>query len=128
MVGWINSGFPYTPATLNTDVEIPGDWWANADRKPLRWNIDLKIAKMFQVFEVPLTLYVDVYNLFDHHNELSVSALTGRAGPDAYRPESGRLRYSRIDQIGAFTHAEADYDPSDYSRPRLIQLGMMVNF
>jgi len=128
IIGWINSGFPYTPQTLNTEVEIPGGWWDSADRKPLRWNVDVRVAKMLQVFDVPLTLYLDVYNIFDHLNELNVNALTGRAGPDAYLPELGRLRYSRIDQIGAFTHAEADYDPSDYSRPRLIQFGLLVNF
>jgi outer membrane receptor protein involved in Fe transport len=128
LIGWLYSGLPYTPQTLDTEVEIPGGWWDNEDRKPLRWNVDLKVAKMFQVWEVPLTLYVDIYNLFDHLNELNVNALTGHAGPNAYLPEIGELRYKRIDQIGAFTHAEADYDPSDYSRPRLIQFGMLVNF
>jgi hypothetical protein len=83
---------------------------------------------MFQVMDIPMTLYVDIYNLFDHLNELSVNSLTGRAGPNAYLPELGQLRYKRIDQIGAFTHVEADYDPSDYSTPRLIQFGFLVNF
>ena len=77
LIGWINSGLPYTPATLNTEIEIPGGWWDNADRKPLRWNVDLKVAKMFQVWDVPFTFYVDVYNLFDHLNELDVNSLTG---------------------------------------------------
>ncbi len=126
IIGWINSGFPYTPATLNTEVEIPGTWWNQADRKPLRWNVDLKVARTFQIGDFPLTAYIDIYNIFDHLNENGINSLTGRAGPNAYLPEIGRLRYSRISQIGEFSYDEADYDPSWYSRPRLIQFGIFV--
>ena len=60
IIGWINSGFPYTPATLNTEVEIPGTWWNQADRKPLRWNVDLKVAKTFQPLMLTYTISLTI--------------------------------------------------------------------
>ncbi len=133
--GWLvsviaqwGSGLPYSPATLDPSVEIPGGWWDNSDRKPTRWSVDLKFGKNFKVWDSNLLLYLDIYNVFDHADENSVNAITGRAGPNAYTPELGRARYRRIDQIGAFSHTEADYNPTQYSRPRLIQFGVNWSF
>jgi outer membrane receptor protein involved in Fe transport len=128
VIGQWGSGLPYTPATLDPSVEIPGTWWANADRKPIRWSVDLKFGKSFKVWDTKLLLYLDIYNVFDHANENYVNAITGRAGPNAYLPELGRIRYERIDKIGEFTRQEADYNPSQYSKPRLIQFGVNWSF
>ncbi len=127
-IGQWGSGLPYSPATLDPSVEIPGGWWDNADRKPTRWSVDLKFGKRFNVWDSNLLLYLDIYNVFDHADENSVHAITGRAGPNAYLPELGRARYRRIDQIGEFSHEEADYNPTHYSRPRLIQFGVNWSF
>ncbi len=72
--------------------------------------------------------YLNVYNIFNHLDERYVNALTGRAGPDAYYPEIGKKRYYRLEQNGDFTRDEADYNPTHYSRPRLIQAGFSVAF
>jgi outer membrane receptor protein involved in Fe transport len=128
VIGQWGSGLPYSPATLDPSVEIPGGWWDNADRKPTRWTVDLKLGKSFRVWDSKIMFYIDIYNLFDHANENHVSAITGRAGPNAYLPELGRSRYRRIDQIGEFSRTEADYNPTQYSKPRLIQFGANLSF
>ncbi len=61
-------------------------------------------------------------------NENRVNAITGRAGADAKLPEMEKRRYQRIDAIGDFTHNEANYNPSWYSRPRFIQFGIGLQF
>lgn len=126
MIGQLGSGLPYSPATLNPNIEIPGGWWNNADRKPLRWSVDLKLHKSFNVLGMNVGTFVNVFNILNHLDENDVNRITGRAGPAAYLPEIARKRYYRLEQIGEFTRDEADYDPTDYSRPRLIQFGLSL--
>jgi len=126
LLGTLGSGLPYSPSTLDPNIEIPGGWWDNADRKPLRWTVDLKVYKSFKLKGLNLGAYVNFYNLFNHLDENNVNSLTGHAGPNAYLPEIARKRYLRLEQIGLFTRDEADYDPTDYSQPRLIQFGLAL--
>lgn len=128
LIGQIGSGLPYTPSTLDPNIEIPGGWWDNSGRKPLQWNIDMKLFKSFRVLGYTLGGFMNVYNVLNHLNENGVRSITGRAGPDAYLPEIARKRYYRLEQVGEFTRDEADYNPTDYSRPRLIQFGLSFEF
>lgn len=127
-IGQLGTGLPYTPATLDPNIEIPGGWWDMSGRKPLRWNIDFKLYKSFQVIGTNLGVYLNIFNIFNQLNELYVDPITGHAGPEAYLPEISRKRYYRLEQVGAFTREEADYNPTQYSRPRLIQLGLSLGF
>ncbi|MBD3375305.1 TonB-dependent receptor plug domain-containing protein [candidate division KSB1 bacterium] len=126
LTGQLGSGLPYSPATLDPNIEVPGHWWDNAGRKPFRWNVDFKLNKSFQVAGAKLAVFMNVYNIFNQLNENYVRPITGRAGPDAYLPEIARKRYWRLETVGAFTREEADYNPTHYSRPRLIQFGLSV--
>lgn len=126
MIGQIGSGLPYTPGTLNPSIEIPGGWWDNTGRKPLRWNMDLKVYKSFKVLGYNFGTYINFFNLLNHLNENHVNSITGHAGPAAYLPEISRKRYYRLEEVGAFTRDEADYNPTHYSRPRLIQFGLSL--
>ena len=126
LIGQLGSGLPYTPSTLNPNIEIPGGWWANSGRKPLTWNIDFKANKQFKLAGMRVGIFLNIFNLFNQLNELHVDSITGHAGPRAYTPEIGALRYYRLDAVGTFTREEADYNPTQYSRPRLIQIGMSV--
>jgi len=128
LIGQLGAGLPYTPSTLDPNIEIPGGWWDNSGRKPLQWNLDMKLFKSFKVLGYTVGGFVNVYNVLNHLNENGVRSITGRAGPDAYLPEIARKRYYRLDQVGEFTRDEADYDPTDYSRPRLIQFGLSFEF
>jgi len=126
LLGQYGSGLVYTPSTLNPSIVVPGHWWDNADRKPERIRVDFKIGKSFNITGIDLMLYVNIFNLFNQLDENFVNSVTGHAGPDAYLPEIGRLRDERIKTIGLFTQDEADYNPSWYSRPRFIQIGLNI--
>lgn len=124
MIGQFGSGLPYTPGTLGRGLDLPGGWWSNIDRKPIRWNVDLKVSQGFEVFGLDFLASVNIFNLFNHLDENGINSITGRAGPNVYIPEIGERKYDRIDELGLFTHDEADYNPSWYSRPRFIQFGL----
>jgi len=128
LIGQLGSGLPYTPSTLDPNIEIPGGWWSNTGRKPFQWNVDMKIYKAIQISDFKFGAFVNVYNLFNQLNENGIDGITGRAGPSAYLPEIARKRYYRLAQVGEFTRNEADYNPTDYSRPRLIQFGLSFEF
>ncbi len=128
IIGRMGSALPYTPSTLGYGIDLPGGWWDNSDRRPFRWNVDLRVSRGFEILGLDFLASLKVFNLFDHLEEDRVNSVSGRAGPDSYIPEIGDRRYSRIRAIGDFTFDEADYDPSWYSRPRFIQLGLGVQF
>jgi hypothetical protein len=92
------------------------------------WNIDMKISNGFTLFSLDFIASLNIYNVLNHLEENNVNSITGRAGPNAYIPEIGERRYVRIDEVGAFTHEEADYNPSWYARPRFIQIGLGIQF
>ncbi len=127
VIAQLGSGLPYTPATLDPSIQLPGGEWDNAGRKPTRWNVDFRMSKTFKVAGLDLAAIVRVFNVFNHLNENRVHPITGRAGPNAYLPEVARRRYWRLEQLGEFTRDEADYDPTYYSRPRLIQFGLQLS-
>ncbi|NOY61067.1 MAG: TonB-dependent receptor [Calditrichaeota bacterium] len=127
-IGQIGSGLPFTPATLDPSIDLPGGEWDNKGRKPVRWQLDLLLSKSFKFVGYKWTAMIKAFNVFDHLNENRVNSITGQAGPAAYLPEVARKRYSRLAQVGEFTRDEADYNPTWYSRPRFIQFGLQVGF
>ncbi len=128
LVSQLGSGLPYTPSTLDPSISLPGGEWDNAGRKPVRWGVDMKLVRSIRLFGYKSSFIVNIFNVFNHLNENNVRSITGRAGPNAYLPEIDRRRDNRIIQIGEFSLNEANYNPTDYSRPRLIQLGIMIQF
>ncbi|MBK7106989.1 MAG: TonB-dependent receptor [Ignavibacteriae bacterium] len=128
LLGRLGSALPYTPTTIDYALELPSGWWSNIDRRPIRWNIDMKISNGFTLFSLDFIASLNIYNVLNHLEENNVNSITGRAGPNAYIPEIGERRYERIDEVGAFTHEEADYNPSWYARPRFIQIGLGIQF
>ncbi|MCB9218255.1 MAG: TonB-dependent receptor [Ignavibacteriales bacterium] len=128
VIGRIGSALPYTPSTIDYALELPAGWWSNIERRPLRWNVDMKLSKGFELLGLDFLASLNVYNVFNHLEENIVNSLTGRAGANAYLPEIAKRRYERIAQVGEFTKNETDYNPEWYSRPRFIQLGLALQF
>ena len=127
-IGRAGSALPYTPTTLGYGVDLPAGWWNNSDTKPFYWNVDMRLSQGFELIGLDFLASVNVFNVFNTLQEVNVHSVTGKAGADAYLPEIGRNRYSRIDQLGEFTHDEADYDPTWYSSPRFIQFALALQF
>lgn len=115
IVAKYESGFPYTPEnqSLQTSFE-------NTARMPSKVNVDLQFYKDIDLWGQLFSLYLKVYNVFDIKNEINVYRDTGRAGyslVSRYTPESQ----------GANTLSEFLNNPSYYSEPRKIILGIDYN-
>ncbi len=115
IIAKFETGFPYTPENQSIQTSFE-----NSARMPNKINVDLLFDKKFKVFDQILTLFIKVYNLFDTRNEIQVYNDTGRAS------------YSLISQYtpenqGANTLTEFLTNPTYYSQPRRIILGMNYN-
>jgi hypothetical protein len=113
------SGFPYTE-----DVRISqGLMFENDGLKPPTYNVDLRAQKTFRVSGLELNLYALIYNLLDIKNEENVNAATGRANDLLVQDinSAGNI-------IGLNTLQQYLNDPTSYSAPRQIRIGLGVGF
>jgi hypothetical protein len=108
LVAKYGSGLPYTPQDrgIRTGFENDG-------RKPEFYDLDLSAYKSFplaakSVQKIVLTL--NVLNLLDTPNEDNVFASTGRAG------------------YTAFPETEYHSDGRNFSRPRMVKVGLRTEF
>jgi outer membrane receptor for ferrienterochelin and colicin len=104
----VGSGLPYTPTDPDRSLQIA---FENSERKPVTFNMDVMAHYDFSLWRLKSSLFMKVYNVFDTKNEIDVFTDTGRA---------------------SFTHALnyqlGDRRPDFYSLPRLVFLGMKVEF
>lgn len=102
IVGNINSGFPYSPNSLNP----------NSERGPMQKNLDISLYKKFDWFGLSETFFVHVNNVFNQKNVWWVYADTGQPGVDANDATSD------------------DYtnNPTAWGPPRHIRVGFKVNY
>jgi outer membrane receptor protein involved in Fe transport len=113
------SGFPYTE-----DVRITqGLMFENSGQKPPTYNVDLRAQKSFKLYGCELNLYALIYNLLDIKNEYNVNSATGRANDLLIRDinSAGQI-------IGLNTLQQYINDPTSYSAPRQIRLGVGIGF
>ncbi len=140
------SGLPYSPMAMFNEVTlaavspVPGGD-INSRHAPWVYQLDLKLCK-----EIPLgrwsrgqqtkmTVYLEVINVFDRKNALSVYQSTGQpdncgwletdAGQDWLNNDPGPdwTGYDREEKY----HLKEN-DPLNYDTPRQIRLGMRVHF
>ena len=126
-IGSWGSGLPYTPSSLE-ERQLPESEFKNSARRPIRWELDMKAHKKFKLFGLDYKLFLRVYNVFDHLNELSVHNVTGRATNIARRPIDLEILQQRLESSGQFTLEEYDRNPGWFSAPRKIQVGLAVTF
>ena len=138
------SGTPYSQQTEATEEAKYGipirttlEGSVNGARKPwtfradLRVNKDIKI-KMSEDRDLRMDVYMLVENLFNAANVMSVYRYTGNPDDDGYLSSTT----GQDDALENALDPMAFYDqyslkvnnPNNYARPRLIKLGMKVNF
>ncbi len=134
LIGYMRTGTPYTPSFPASVVTITFE--QNSDRQPIQWNVDLKAEKFFKFGMLDFSVYMQVDNLFDTQNELSVYANSGRAlfnieeTINPYQFAELRSRIARGDP-GLFDESVMDNyyaRPQNVSSPRLVRFGMSVFF
>ena len=129
-----NSGRPYTPVD---QWDILGDnglvadntGYINSAYAPGSFRIDLKVEKGFPVGTFYITPYVWIENLLDADNIVNVWRSTGSPyttnwlnDPDA----QGTIQQQGEGYVKDYESIEKD--PSNFGIPRLIRLGLKLNF
>jgi len=108
----VASGTPYTACALNTGNEavlsgqpclagIAGD--LNGARLPTTSQVDLKLARGFELGGTTITAYLDVRNLFNADNATAVYAVTGTRESPAFAGQTWRS-----DSAGYASEAQAN--------------------
>jgi hypothetical protein len=126
-IGQLTSGTPYTPA--NPTGEVIGGVEAiglayNSEYTPTRRNVDLTVNREFLLGKQRLNAFINVYNLFDFRDALTVYGDTGKADmTSAIDPAKHGYVASRIGTVEEWAK-----QPSWYSAPRQIQVGLSVGF
>lgn len=112
------SGFPYTPtfeeaALFGSDVEP--EFPTHARRQPASFQVDLDIYKEFSIGRLRPRIFLQVFNVLDRRNALSVYGDTG--APD-------------VTFSAPLVSADAGYftRPNFFSEPRRIHLGLRFQY
>jgi outer membrane receptor protein involved in Fe transport len=129
-----NSGRPYTPVDqwdLLADNSLVADntGYVNSAYGPSSLRIDLKVEKGFPVGNFYITPYVWIENLLDADNAVAVWRSTGSPyttnwlnDPDA----QGTIQQQGEGYVKDYESLEKD--PNNFGIPRLIKLGLKLNF
>lgn len=137
------SGTPYSrrvqayPLTAAANsVQLAGQ--VNGSRLPWQFRIDLRLNKQFDVKygkegnkSLGMDVYVQIQNLLDTRNVLSVYPYTGSPDDDGYltSAQAQNVIQSQVNSqsfVDLYNIRMAN--PFNFSLPRRIRLGMIVNF
>lgn len=135
LISNIQTGTPYTPE-LPTQL-APIRFEQNSAYQKLQWTVDLKLEKYFRIGSFAYSLFLQVDNLFDTENELSVYASSGRALSNV-EETINRVQFNDIrnritrGDAGLFAMDQIDnyysQRPERVNRPREVRLGFSIIF
>ncbi len=129
------SGRPYTPLLMQNITPGGGSnlgdtkGYVNSAYGPGTNRIDLKVEKMFKVAGIFITPYLWVENLLDADNSVNVYRSTGSPYTSGYLTSKEGMALAKQrgpSYVSDYTALERD--PTNYGIPRLIKLGLRVNF
>jgi len=134
------SGTPYTKSSkiypLGGSRVIQGS--INGSRLPAQFRVDLRVDKDIKIHvgedkkqTTYLNVYLQVLNVLDTENIMGVYAATGNADDDGYLAASeyqNQISQQLDPESYATLYALRINNPSNYSSPRQIRLGVTYNF
>lgn len=137
------SGRPYSQQSnvlavaqfgVNTRSTLEGS--VNGAREPWTFRADLRFNKKVQIklseqSNLGMNVYMMIENLFNADNIVSVYRYTGNADDDGYLSSAEGQQYvsQQINPASFYDQYTVKVNnPDNYVRPRLIKLGMQVNF
>lgn len=127
LIGKAGTGQPYTPYVGENQVVLK----RNTGRKPFTTTIDLLAQQEFAFSGLAVTLFLKVFNLFDALNELVVYDDTGRS-TYTLAPNRGEGKATQQQFVEGTDGVRSIYEyfsnPSLYSSPRQVMLGLSVGF
>ncbi|MEJ2494636.1 MAG: hypothetical protein P8Y79_09970 [Ignavibacteriaceae bacterium] len=129
-----NSGRPYTPLDNQDLTENYTNYgqtkgYLNSAYGPGSFRIDLKLEKSFKFGSTLITPYVWVQNLLDADNPVNVWRSTGSPYTTGFlETEAGKTKAKGYGEEWTQDYMSLERDPSNFGIPRLINLGLKVNF
>ena len=124
VTGYFNSGAPYTFSPQGESILARVNLYPNNDYRPIRYHADLTAYyRMSLMRGMGLKFDLSIYNLFDRLNENWVNGETGRA----YTAIVTDADLSNFKE-DFFEYSENYQDPSAFSAPRQIKLGVGLTF
>lgn len=125
-VGRLGSGLPYSPDFLDKPIYFK----KNSDRRPSQMIVDVLIDKTFNLFNVGLTIFLKIFNLFDTLNENSVYLDTGRAGYSLAEERGTTELAQKYSEENPLIKSPSEYliRPDYYLSPREVRLGLSLEF
>lgn len=124
IIGNFYSGQPYTPGVNKNTRVTQNAFPRNSGTKPDIFNLDLRAYKEFMIANQRITLFLRVFNLLDLDNPRGLFADTG----DPYFT-FGLLDARKINPVMYYnTLDELFTNPTFFSEPRRIELGLSYNF
>jgi outer membrane receptor protein involved in Fe transport len=122
----LGSGFPYTPRTpiaFNLQGLGKAIGEINSARQPWVYSLDLKLDKTFKLGVFNSTLYLEVINLTDKENVITVYESSGKANDDGFVESLGTAG-----DVFVSRYKSAVNDPDNYDVPRMVRLGLILGF
>jgi outer membrane receptor protein involved in Fe transport len=122
----LGSGFPYTPRTpvaFNLQGLGKAIGEINSARQPWVYRLDLKLDKTFKLGLFNSTLYLEVINLTDKENVITVYESSGKADDDGFAEYLGTAS-----DVFVSRYKSAVKDPDNYDVPRMVRLGLILGF
>ncbi|MEE9443157.1 MAG: TonB-dependent receptor plug domain-containing protein [candidate division Zixibacteria bacterium] len=140
-----NSGTPYTPMLPYDAVGFTNIWiqptdQMNSENKPSQYYIDMKLEKTFKLWDIEMTPFVLVKNLFSRENIVHVYSGTGEPNNTGYLSTDEGIERAEIDWIidssTGLTYGEEfvyrynlkQRNPLNYGQPRIIYFGLRTSF
>ncbi len=117
-IGGFGSGLPYTPSVPNL-----GTTFENSARKPPTFNVDARFSKTFDLYGREIAATMNIYNLFDIRNEVSVYGDTGSATYSLIPTYTSEDLSWGVNTLGEYL-----YRPGYFSSPRQIRIGISTSF
>jgi outer membrane receptor for ferrienterochelin and colicin len=118
------SGQPYTPAVNKNTRVTQNAFPSNSGNKPNIFNVDMRVYKDFDFDPMILTIFLRVFNLFDANNPVNVYTDSGDPYFTFAKLEAERINPTLYNN----TITEFYTDPTYFSDPRRIELGLGINF
>ncbi len=114
------SGLPFTPRQTDNIARL----LLNSERRPTFFNLDMNLYKDFNLKFMRISAWARIINLFDIRNQVNVYNDSGRAD---FTIDEIIARNTNPTQV-INTIAEYYQNPTYYSEPRRIEIGLTIGF
>lgn len=121
-----SSGQPYTPYTLDPVVAQKTE---NSATGPYTMTTDLKIKKTFKISGMDVSIFADVFNLFNRKNvqiRYGFNTLTGK--PYRYGDVDPQLTFIDVQQYISWHEIYKRMDPRQFGTGRHVNIGLRIDW